>query len=287
MAAKAAARREAARQRVEGLVQAAENFRSASQGTTFAVKFGTPGARSETTEGWIDYKSHGYRKGITSHDITITVHENYEARVHARDLTNPDGLLTLDAEPIEAPDGFEVYRAVWARQGRGLAIDVERGVIARHIASRTTFHSTADDPKKAVTGLRRKLTAQGLDPAEAQARRTARQQARAAKQAISLARLVQRVAAWDLDEIAHVPVTYYDSQKAGNCREGTLDFAERLFPDRDPMTDTATIGEIAAKVGRMDLVRLTAKELEYARQIAAACLVAIRKDRQARRLVMA
>lgn len=271
--------------RVRSLVTQAEDFRTASQGTTLKVRFGAPGAESETETGWIDYKSHGYRKGIKSHDIAITVHEDYERRVHDRGLARADGILTLDAEPIaDAPEGIQLYRAVWARQARGLAIDTERGIIARHAASGTAYHSLDSDPKKAISGLRRKLNAQGV-PAEV---RTARAQAaataRAAKQAQGITKLVDRLLKWDFSEIQHVVVEREHSLKAGNCEPGTDQFIDRFFPDR--REPRATIGEIAARIGTLDPRMLAGADLTLARQLAAACLVAIRKDKQARRALM-
>ena len=84
-----------------------------------------------------------------------------------------DDLLTLDAEPVPSPvDGIELYRAVWARQGRGLSVATERGFIARTqpggiavaVSLESPFESFtywvsyhSDTAKGAVAGLKRKL----------------------------------------------------------------------------------------------------------------------------------
>ena len=290
----------------------AAGFRTAAQGSTWRIRFGEPSISSDTEEGWIDYKRHGYRKGIKSQTITVTIPLRWDTRVGDRDLGIVDGLLTLDAEPIKgSPQGIELYRATWARQGRGLAIDCERGVIARHTESGTTYHAKfvssgyshgsvdggfvgyataaqaaetkdyATAKKAAITGLKRKMNAQGVPAEVREARAQAAADKRAANRASQLARLVQRVASWDLDEIEHVVVRRDDSIRAGNCEPGTDAFIDRFFPDRSHDSQ-ATIGELAGRIGRTNLTNLAGVDLTLARQVAAACLVAIRKDKQAR-----
>jgi hypothetical protein len=253
-----------------------------------ATTFGQPAVNVRTTTKYVSGRG-GFGHVTDGQTTHLTVPETWLDDVHAHNLDYVDGMLTLSAELVETTDGIEVFRATWVRQGRGYELYAESGMIARHVhfgGAVTTFHSASSDPKKAVSGLRRKLTVQGLDPAEAQARRTARQQARAAKQAASLARLVARVAAWDLAEIQHVIVRRADSLKAGNCEPGTDDFIARFFPDRHRDSE-ATIGEIAQRVGRLNIASLKEADMTFARQLAAACLVAVRKDKQAKRLVMA
>ena len=107
-------------------------LRTGGQEHTWTIKIGDPSIRSETTEGWIDYKRQGWRRGIKEHDIIVTIPLHWAARVGDRQLGTVDDLLTLDAEPVPSPvDGIELYRAVWARQGRGLLVATERGFIAR------------------------------------------------------------------------------------------------------------------------------------------------------------
>ena len=60
--------------------------------------------------------------------------------------------MTLDALPMEAPAGIELYAAVWASQGRGYAVKTDRGFIA--VAGSVSFHS--DTVNGAISGLRRK-----------------------------------------------------------------------------------------------------------------------------------
>jgi ribosomal protein S21 len=249
----------------------------------YEVRTGTPAASQTTEEGWIDYKSRGYKRGIVGEAVTLTIPTDWGTRVRLAGLAVLDGMLTLDAERLPTTGNVEVYRAVWARQGRGVSLVTERGYIARHTPSGTTYHSTDGDPEKALSGLKRKVAAQGIPAAVREGQRAERAAQRALRQAASLARLVERLARWDLAEIEHVEVTRADSLRAGNCVPGTDAFIDRYgFDGRT----SATIGEIVNAVGRRDVASLGAKDLELARQLAAACLHAVRRDKQARRLVL-
>ncbi|MDQ6964503.1 MAG: hypothetical protein Q9M13_06245, partial [Mariprofundales bacterium] len=86
-------------------------------------------------------------------NIVITVPERWISRVLKTGLATADGMLTLDAAPLDgAPDGIRLYAATWAQQARGYDIRVCRGVIATdgiHF-----YHGTTT--RKAIMGLRRK-----------------------------------------------------------------------------------------------------------------------------------
>jgi ribosomal protein S21 len=249
----------------------------------YEVRVGAPAASQATEEGWIDYRSRGYKRGIVGESVRLTVPADWGTRVRLSGLAVLDGMLTLDAEQLPTSGNVEVYRAVWARQGRGVSLVTERGYIARHVPSGTTYHSTDSDPEKALRGLKRKVTAQGIPAAVREGRRGERAAQRAIRQAASLVRLVERLARWDLAEIEHVEVTRSDSIRAGNCVPGTDAFIDRYgFDGRT----SATIGEIANAVGRRDVTSLSDADLTLARQLAAACLYAVRRDKQVRRLVL-
>jgi hypothetical protein len=97
-------------------------------------------------------KYRGY-SAIEDHHV-ITVPADWRARVERRDLAVVDGLFTLDAAPLEgAPEGVELFAAVWAAQARGYAVLVASGFIARVGGA----HHHADTPEKALAGLRRKV----------------------------------------------------------------------------------------------------------------------------------
>lgn len=97
-------------------------------------------------------KYKGY--SATEDHHTITVPADWRVRVERRNLAVVDGLFTLDAAPLEgAPEGVELFAAVWAAQARGYAVSVARGFIARA----GDVHHHADTPEKALAGLRRKV----------------------------------------------------------------------------------------------------------------------------------
>jgi hypothetical protein len=220
----------------------------------------------------------------TDLDRCVNVMPGWRAKVLGRGLAVLDGLLTTHAAPaVRYLDGIEVYRASWVRQGRGYDLVAESGLIAFHRGSGTAYHLRGDDTVKAVSGLKRKMKAQAIPSEEREAKRRAGAATRAAHQAAKLARLVERVTRGDLAGIEHVVVTRADSLRAGNCATGTDGFIARFLPGRDE----ATIGAIAHALGRLDIASLTDAERTLARQVAAACLVAIRRDRNARRLVTA
>jgi hypothetical protein len=218
----------------------------------YEARVGAPAASQTTEEGWIAYGSR-YRRGIVGETVRLTVPADWGTRVRLSGLAVLDGMLTLDAERLPTWGPVEVYRAVWARQGRGVSLVVEQGYIARHTPSGTTYHSTDRDPERAERAARKAI-----------------------RRAASLARLVERLSRWDLAEIEHVSVTRADSLRAGNCVSGTDAFIDRCgFDGRE----SATIGEIAAAVGRRDVASLSEADLTLARQLAAACLMALRRHR--------
>jgi hypothetical protein len=241
----------------------------------YEARVGAPAASQTTEEGWIAYGSR-YRRGIVGETVRLTVPADWGTRVRLSGLAVLDGMLTLDAERLPTWGPVEVYRAVWARQGRGVSLVVEQGYIARHTPSGTTYHSTDSDPEKVIRGLKRKVAAQGIPAAIREGQRAERAARKAIRRAASLARLVERLSRWDLAEIEHVSVTRADSLRAGNCVSGTDAFIDRCgFDGRE----SATIGEIAAAVGRRDVASLSEADLTLARQLAAACLMALRRHR--------
>lgn len=102
-----------------------------------------------------DVYAKSYRHGPAKClDNTITVPASWRARVQRRGLTILDGMMTLDASPIEgSPDGVSVYAATLAAQGRGNSVNVSSGYIAA--ASGLSYH--ADSPYRALSGLKRKI----------------------------------------------------------------------------------------------------------------------------------
>lgn len=211
----------------------------------------------------------------TNLDVRITISRSWRRSVRARGLVVLDGLLTTHAGSVTRSDDIEAYPAAWVRQGRGLSVRSQSGWIAYHRESRTSFHLPGGDAARAVAALRRKMRNQAVPQEERDERRRRRQEARRAR----LERLVEKLARFKLADVGEVVVTRRDSLRAGNCEPGTDQFIDRFFPDRT----SATIAEIATAVGRTDLTELNEQHLTLARQIAAACLVAIRRHRRERR----
>lgn len=246
----------------------------------FRVAFGTPATASQTTEtGWIDYKRQGHRQGITGETVRLTVPADWGTRIKPLDTTS--GLLLLDAQAVPTDGDLAVYAATWCRQGRGVSLVVERGFLAVHVPSGTQYHATGSDAMAAVRGLSRQVRAQGVPAADRARQRTEAAERRRQTRETKLARLLGQLARHDLSEIGHVEVTLADSYRAGNCEPGTLSFRDRVLPGRE----SATISEIAAAVGVVDPAGLAGEDLTLARQLAAACLAAIRRHRNGRRLV--
>jgi hypothetical protein len=227
----------------------------------------------------------GFGHVVTSTTFNITVMPSWRRRVLARGMATLDGMFTTHAYPVLAEGEITVYRAAWIRQRAGFNIAPETGFLAFHAPSGTAYHATDSTPEKALANLRRKLKAQAI-PADVRAgKRAEADRKRAERRAAQLNRLAGQLSRLDIAEVGHVRIARQDSLKAGNCTPGTDEFIERFFPDRDPRHDTATIAEIAQAVGAVDVRSLAGADLTLARQVAAACLHAIRKDKQARRVL--
>ena len=211
----------------------------------------------------------------TDLNVEINVSPRWRRNVRDRGLAVIDGLLTTHAGRVRRLDGIEVYPASWVRQGRGLSVRDESGWLALHRQSGTAYHLPGGTPKGAVARLRRKPRSQAIPQEERDARRRQRAQARKAR----FERLVQRLASHDLADIGEVAVTRQDSLKAGNCVPGTDQFIANYFPQRT----SVSIAEIVEAIGQTDLNALDDQQLTLARQIAATCLMAIRRARREKR----
>lgn len=211
----------------------------------------------------------------TDLEVCITISPTWRRSVRARGLAVLDGLLTTHAGPGSKAGEIDAYPATWVRQGRGLSIRPETGWIALHRPSRTAYHLAGGDAGKAVAALRRKLRNQAIPQEEKDERRRRIREARQAR----LERLVGKLARHDLADVGHIVVTRNDSLRAGNCEPGTDQFIDTFFPNKS----SATIAEIAAVADLTDLAGLDESHVTQARQIAAACLAAIRRDRRSQR----
>lgn len=112
------------------------------------------GVRQEqsTTRDLYRGKFKGWTATIT--DTTITVPVDWRVRVQRAGLAVVDGMMTLDAGRLEgAPEGVDLFAAVWIEQGRGYSVSAVRGYIA--MRGGTAYHGATTE--KALAGLRRKL----------------------------------------------------------------------------------------------------------------------------------
>lgn len=104
----------------------------------------------------------GWAASVDNHVICIPA--DWRVRVQARGLATAGGMMTLDAHVLEAPQGLELFAAVWAAQGRGFSVNVSRGFIAR--SGDETFHAAT--PEAALAGVRRRAShARRADPSAA------------------------------------------------------------------------------------------------------------------------
>jgi len=114
-------------------------------------------AKAETYKDWNDrYSGHYSRRyAKTAIKVSITVPHRYLSRVVKRGLSVVDGMMTLDAQPMECKDpGIEVFRAIWVEQGVGKTLKNIDGFIARTADRRMAFHGKTYS--SAMKGLRRK-----------------------------------------------------------------------------------------------------------------------------------
>lgn len=101
-------------------------------GTTIKVTLGgTPSYSVSMEKNWDVYKGayKGWAANADHHFVTVPT--DWLSTVRNRGLAIVDGMMTLSASPASEIDGIEVYKAVWARQGRGYDVVTAAGFIAR------------------------------------------------------------------------------------------------------------------------------------------------------------
>lgn len=188
----------------------------AAGGSSFRVDFSNDPSKIgyivEMDCNWETYSGRykGWRANEDHHSVTIPY--QWLTRVYRRDLEDLSGLLTLDAIPVSSgcPE-IELFKAVWARQGRGFNVITERGFIAR--CDEYDFHaSTAEN---ALKGIRRKMKAAGertrpLSPL-----------------AISDEEFIKRFSRRPRE----CSVSLDDARESGSCESGILQWCENVGID--------------------------------------------------------
>ena len=182
---------------------AQQAFRSgASGGTKFTVGFADKTSDVTYTTN-LDRNYDVYRGAYKGWGANVDLHQirvpaDWRMRVERKGLALLGGLMTLDALPMEAPAGIELYAAVWASQGRGYAVNTDRGFIA--IAGSDSFHcDTADG---AISGLLRK------------GRSAPTRAATIADMKSAVNAFITKYTAYDID------VSLDDARKSGSCEYG-------------------------------------------------------------------
>lgn len=136
-------------------------YRVATHGSIEVITTTSPaavGIRQTEDLDWQGYsKSTKYPMRL-QHTL-ITAPADWRARVQRRGLAMIDGMLTLDAAPLDAPSDIDLYAATWLVQGRGTTTAAVRGYIA--CSDGRTYH--ADTAAAALAGLGRKIKRAQLD----------------------------------------------------------------------------------------------------------------------------
>ena len=130
-------------------------FRQPRHGGCTAVLTTDParvGVAQSVREDWTIY-ARSYTGGpALVRDTELIVPATWRTRVQREGLALVDGLMTLDASALPAPAGVRLYAAVWAAQGAGLAVRVERGFLA--LAGDVAYHAASSEA--ALHGVQRK-----------------------------------------------------------------------------------------------------------------------------------
>ncbi len=197
---------------------AQEAFRhGAPGGTTFTVAFaaqtGEVNYSVELDRNYDVYRGayKGWGANVDLHRIRVPI--DWRIRVERKGLALLGGLLTLDALPMEAPAGIELYAAVWASQGRGYDVKTDRGFIA--VAGTESFHG--DSAEKAIAGLLRKGRS-------------------ATTRAATIADMKAGVDAFVMKYLkCAIDVSLDDARKSGSCEYGIRSWCESIGIDIDRM----------------------------------------------------
>ncbi len=135
-------------------------YREATHGSVDVVLTTNPaavGVRQVESLAWDSHRGKHKGKPARVQGSAVTVPADWRVRVERRGLGVMDGMMTLDAAPIEAR-GCELFAAVWAVPGRGTSVAATRGYIAR--SGSVTYHGATID--QTLTGIARKSPALAL-----------------------------------------------------------------------------------------------------------------------------
>lgn len=149
-------------------------------------------------------------------------------------------MLTLDAHELSSTDpACRLFAAVWARQGRGYSVHVERGYIA--LLNGECYHGATAE--KAVAGVRHKA---GCATA-------------GNSLGLSIAEFVARYA-----RFASYPITLQDARDSGSCEYGIRAWCNAV--QLPYSVGTATVGEVLAAFERRPQVEVRRAVLHAVRR---------------------
>lgn len=162
-----AERLDALRRRVVGDIVSA-TYRVATHGATEIILTDDPtlvGCQQSEWQEWGAY-SRSCKYPMRHQKTTITVPRAWRIRVERRGLRRLDGMVTIDAAPLDGRGDIELFAATWLVQGRGTSLTAERGIIAR--CGAVAYH--AADVGAAMRGIQQKLRWNRLPEAEREAK---------------------------------------------------------------------------------------------------------------------
>lgn len=214
-------------------------LRDAAAGADITIEFGAPSVAVETYQDRTVYRGRYKGWSATGVRARITVPRNWYSAVHRRGLTLVDGLLTLDARPLQRVGDVDLYAASWIERGRGYAARMVTGVIAR-VAERgrgydeCAYHAT--DAAAALRGIARKRSGSPARPPALPARK-----------------------------YGHIIVTLRDVRQVGACESGIRHWCHSVGLSDALERGSATVAELAPAYKRMP-----------ARELRAAVMLAVR-----------
>lgn len=135
-----------------------QTYRTCRNGVERCYIAAKPGIMQEEDVDWDLYR--GQFKGWAAHILNtkIYVRKDYWQRVASRNLRFVGGMLVLDARPVKVKactETQEMYKASWLKQGRGNAVTLVSGYIAR---DRATGNRACGDTAAAALKALKKAT---------------------------------------------------------------------------------------------------------------------------------
>lgn len=179
---------------------------------------GVTSAKGESVSAWSRNKKW---TGKNSHR-TYEVREDWRETVFDRGLSVIDGMLTLEATPMDGEPG--AYLARWARQGRGFQLVEEEGVILSENGI-AVHGKTLKEARKSLKKRGQPVTIEGWSEAALK-----------------------------------VTITVKDSVDAGNCASGTKDWIAKNFPGRTTATVAEVLTRAQNNKDRVSLVERACRQ---------------------------